>query len=90
MGNRPDSPLFGSGIMRPIGGSPPRSGSVFEASTVTSDRIRKLASEVGRSEADFVKVGLVLAEILARAKRDGNHLAIVDHEGNLVQDIVGI
>lgn len=63
---------------------------VLEASPDTSDRIHELAVQNRMSDVDLVRLGLALAHILTTAKKEGNRLAVVDEDGQVVQEITGI
>jgi hypothetical protein len=60
---------------------------VLEASPDTSDRIHELALQNRLSDVDLVKLGLALVEILTSARSEGNRLAVVDHDGQVVQEL---
>ncbi|MFI5453958.1 MAG: hypothetical protein ACHRXM_00750 [Isosphaerales bacterium] len=85
MENRQDPPWGKGHVIRPTG-----SAIVLQASPATSGRIRDSAAENGVSDTDLVKMGLALVDILTRVKKEGHRLAVVDIDGNLVQDIAGL
>jgi hypothetical protein len=64
-------------------------GIVYQPSEATSRHLRDLAAENEISDIEFVKLGLALAEVLTKAKRDGNRLAVVDRDGSIVQELIG-
>ncbi|MFI5457769.1 MAG: hypothetical protein ACHRXM_20190 [Isosphaerales bacterium] len=85
MENRPDQPPWGAELVqKPITVG---SSMVLQASAYTSERIHDLAVKNQMSDADLVKLGLALAEIMTRARANGNHLAVVDSDGKVIQDI---
>jgi len=60
---------------------------VLEASPDNSDRIHELAVQNRLSDVDLVKLGLALVEILTSARSERNRLAVVDHNGQVVQEL---
>jgi hypothetical protein len=90
MENRPDPPLFGGGVMRAVGPAIAQAGIVYQPSEATSRHLRDLAAENEISDIELVKLGLALAEILTKAKRDGNRLAVVNRDGRIVHELIGV
>jgi hypothetical protein len=62
---------------------------VLQASSSTSDRIRALAIDNGVGDAELVKLAMALMQVYTEAKKQGRHLAVVDGEGNVVEEIAG-
>jgi hypothetical protein len=90
MENEQNPPVGKGFVMRPVSISTARPTAGFQLSAETAERVHGIAQENGVTDAALVRLGLVLAEILTMAKRDGNRLAIVDNEGNVVQQISGL
>jgi hypothetical protein len=91
MESRPDPPPWGKGhVVRPIGTPLAQRGVVYQPSEATSQHLHELATENGVSDIEFMKLGLALAEILTEAKREGNRLAVVDGDGRVVHELVGV
>jgi hypothetical protein len=61
---------------------------IIEASKATSERMRALAEANDLSPSGLIKLGMALVEVLTDAK-EGHHLAVVDSDGNVIQDIAG-
>jgi hypothetical protein len=88
MENELDTPPRGAGLVqRPLSRAAPL---VLEASPATSDRIHELAVQNRLSDVDVVRLGLALVEVLTSAKQEGNRLAVVDHDGQVVQELAGV
>ena len=87
MENQLDPPPRGGGFVE----KPNSSGTplVLEASPDTSDRIHELALQNRLSDVDVVRLGLALVQVLTSARSEGNCLAVVDHDGQVVQEITG-
>jgi hypothetical protein len=86
MENRSDPPLGHTFMAKPITiGSP----LVLQASGGTSDRIRSLANDNGVGEAEVVKLAMALMQVYTEAKKQGRRLAVVDSDGNVVEEIAG-
>ena len=87
MENRQIAPWGKEFVVKPVTAGHPIT---FQASPDTSDRMRGLAAENSISDSDLVKLGLALVEIVTNAKKEGNRLAIVSSDGNVVQYIAGL
>jgi hypothetical protein len=91
MENTAEPPPWGTGhVIRPAGTAQTQRAIVYQASEATSHHLHELATENGISDIEFVKLGLALAEILTKAKKEGNRLAIVDRDGAIVNELVGV
>ena len=86
MDNR-QGPLFGHNLAaNPITvGSP----LTLQASGTTSDRIRALANTNGVSESELVKLAIALMQVYTSATKEGKHLAVIDANGNVIEEIAG-
>jgi hypothetical protein len=66
------------------------SGDTVQFSATTKSHIDELARESGVTVTKFVRMGLALAEIMAKTKKEGNRLAVVDADGQIVHEITGL
>ena len=48
-----------------------------------------LAIDNGVGDAELVKLAMALMQVYTEAKKQGRHLAVVDGEGNVVEEIAG-
>ena len=63
---------------------------ICQISATTGSHIDELARESGVTVTKFVRMGLALAEIMAKTKKEGNRLAVVDADGQIVHEITGL
>ena len=91
MGNTTEPPPWGAGqVIRPVGSGHAERGTVYQVSEATSHHLHELATENGMSDIELVKLGIALAEVLTRAKKEGNRLAVVDRDGAIVNELIGV